>query len=162
MQSKNKLALCLENGKNTNTLHPLKLRLMLGSATVESRSWVSKINYPSCKGKLSSKRLCSLRCPVTLFISSSTTSLPSKCMRICLVCISQPIQPESHNCGKYLCCFRVCRHSVCKSASQEVKGNLWRTLRRLHLAIRGRGICYHIARKWLEPCIHTIITSAGW
>jgi len=38
VQSKNKLALCLENGKNTNTLHPLKLRLMLGSATVESRS----------------------------------------------------------------------------------------------------------------------------
>ena len=25
VQSKNKLALCLENGKNTNTLHPLKL-----------------------------------------------------------------------------------------------------------------------------------------
>ena len=38
VQSKNKLALCLENGKNTNTLHPFKLRLMLGSATVESRS----------------------------------------------------------------------------------------------------------------------------
>ena len=38
VQSKNKLALCLENGKNTNTLHPLKLRLMLGSAMVESRS----------------------------------------------------------------------------------------------------------------------------
>ena len=40
VQSKNKLALCLENGKNTNTLHPLKLRLMLGSAMVESRSTI--------------------------------------------------------------------------------------------------------------------------
>ena len=38
-QSKNKLlALCLENGKNTNTSHHLHFRLMLASATIESRS----------------------------------------------------------------------------------------------------------------------------
>ena len=72
-------------GINTSTMHYFHLRLKSRNAMIGSRNWVSKINFPSFARRSSWKKSCSLRCLVTLFISSNTTSLPSKFMRICLL-----------------------------------------------------------------------------
>ena len=144
---------------NTATTHHFCLRLKSRNAMIGSKNWVNKINFPSFTGRSSWKKSCSLRCLMTLFISSDTTSLTSKWNVLEFACFAQGWSKKSKCCDDkgYLHCLKICRYSVSKQASKEVESLCWRSSRRVHLASKGRRIYYHNTRAGtLHLCNDTI------
>ena len=87
-QSKNKLlALCLENGKKHKYIAPLASLADVKKCYDRIKKLSEQDQQSILRREVKFKKVMFSEMPVILFISSSTISLPSKCMRICLLCI---------------------------------------------------------------------------